>query len=192
MTCSFDLREYVLGESSRAEAGRIEAHASECGACRDEIARLQITLGALSAIRDEEPPRRIAFVSDRVFEPRWYQRLWNSGPRLGFLAAAMLACAILVHAFHQAPVPPPAAVATVDTRAVEQAVSQRLTEAVTKAVADSEARQQKHTAELLQASEQRHELDRRATLAAFSEQTRLLQKQVANMYVTANNLRASE
>ncbi len=192
MTCSFDLKEYVLGESSRDDGDRIEAHASACGVCRDEIARLQITRGALLALLEEEPPRRIAFVSDKVFEPRWYHRLWDSGPRLGFLAAAMLACAILVHAFHQPPVAPPAITAAVDTGAIERGVAARLTEAVTKAVADSEARQRQHTAELLQAAEQRQELDRRATIAAFSEQTRLLQKQVANMYVTANNLKAGE
>jgi len=60
MTCSFELKEYVRGESSRADAERIEAHASQCGAGRDEIARLQITRSALLAIREEEPPRRIA------------------------------------------------------------------------------------------------------------------------------------
>jgi anti-sigma factor RsiW len=175
MTCSFDLKEYVLGESPREEARRIEAHAAACEVCRDEIARLQLTRGALLGLRDEEPPRRIAFVSDRVFEPRWYRRLWNSGPHLGFAAAAMLACAILVHAFalRAAPAqPPPPVVAT--------------------APVDTKARQREQTAELLQAAEHRYEIDRRATIAAFSEQNRLLQKQVASMYVTANNLRAGE
>ncbi len=192
MTCSFDLKEYALGESSRDAADRIEAHAAECCVCRDELARLQITRSALLALRDEEPPRRIAFVSDKIFEPRWYHRVWNSGPRLAFLGAAMLACAILVHAFHPQTVAPPVPVTLVDNNAIEGAVSARLKEAVITAVADSEARQRKQTAQLLRAAEQRLEIDRRATIAAFSEQTRLLQKQVANMYVTANNLKAGE
>jgi hypothetical protein len=194
MTCSFDLKEYALGESSRDEERSIHAHLAECGGCRDELARLQLTHSALLTLRDEEPPRRIAFVSDKVFEPRWYQRLWNSAPQLGFIAAAMLACAILVNAFTRPPVltPAPVAIAAVDTKAIERDVTALLNDAVTKAVAQSEARQQKHTVELLHAAEQRYEMDRRATLAAFSEQARILQKQVANMYVSANNLRAGE
>ncbi len=192
MTCSLDLKEYVFEEGPAAERARVEAHAAGCTACRDEIARLRLTQTSLLAVRDEEPPRRIAFVSDKVFEPRWYQRVWNSGPQLGFAAAALLACAILIHSY-RAPAPAPqTAVVQVDTTVIEREVSARVTAAVTKAVADSEARQQKRTVELLQAAGQRYEFDRRATIAAFSEQTRLLQKQVANMYVTANNLRAGE
>ena len=195
MTCSFDLKEFALGESSLEEERRIQAHLADCSACRDEVARLQLTQTALLALRDEEPPRRIAFVSDKVFEPRWYQWLWNSAPQLGFLAAAMLACAILVHAFARpvvSPSPAPIAATTVDPKAIEREVTARVSDAVAKAVADSEVRQQKRTVELMQAAEQRYEMDRRATLAAFSEQARILQKQVANMYVTANNLRAGE
>jgi anti-sigma factor RsiW len=195
MTCSFDVKEYALGESSLEDGRRFNAHLADCGECRDELVRLRMTQTAMLALRDEEPPRRIAFVSDKVFLPRWYQRVWHSAPQLGFLAAAMLACAIFVHALAGSsvgPAPPPPAVARVDTRAIERDVSARLNEAVTKAVAESEVRQQKHTIELLKAAEQRYELDRRATLAAFSEQARILQRQVANMYVAANNLRAGE
>src|ERR1017187_6382273 len=148
MTCSFDLKEYALGESSRDEARRIEAHAADCGACRDEIARLQLTRSALMALRDEEPPRRIAFVSDKVFEPRWYRRLWNSAAQFAFLGTAMLACAILVHAFVARPAAAPPATVAVDTRAIEREVAGRLNDAVAKAVAESESRQQKRTAEL--------------------------------------------
>ena len=90
--------------------------------------------------------------------------------------------------------------ATVDTRAVQQQVAREVEArlhdavqaAVTKAVADSEARQSRHTAELLQAAEQRYDFDRRATLAAFSEQARILQQQVSNIYVANNNMKAGE
>src|SRR5919199_6016447 len=99
MTCSFDLKEYALGEASREDTVRIRAHIADCGACRDEIARLQLTRVSLLALGEEELPRRIAFVSDKVFEPRWYQRLWRSGAALSFIAAAMLAGAIVVHGF---------------------------------------------------------------------------------------------
>jgi anti-sigma factor RsiW len=200
MTCSFDLKEYALGEASREDAARIESHVPQCDGCREELARLQLTHTTLLALRDEELPRRIAFVSDKVFEPGWFQRLWNSGPRLGFLAAALLAFAILVHGFAIRPATSPAAVAAIDTQAIEQRIAREVSArldaavqtAVTEAVADSEARQQKKTAELLQAAERRTELDRRATIEAFTEQTRLLQKQVSSMYITAHNMRSGE
>jgi hypothetical protein len=38
--------------------------------CQDELAGLRVTLDAMATLR-EELPRRIAFVSDKVFEPRW-------------------------------------------------------------------------------------------------------------------------
>lgn len=195
MGCSIDLKEYILGESSREDAKLIQAHMEHCGECRDEFARLQLTQASLLALRDEEMPRRIAFVSDKVFEPRWHQRLWSSAARLGFAAAAMLAFAIVVHGFVTRPPSAPVA-ATVDTQAMEREVSARVNaavqSAVTKAVADSEARQRAQTVQLIKALEQRYELDQRATMAAFSEQTRIVQKQMNNMYVAANKLGVGE
>jgi anti-sigma factor RsiW len=200
MSCSFDLKEYVLGEAPRAQAREIRAHLDACRDCRDEVARLELTQAALLALREEEVPRRIAFVSDKVFEPRWYQKLWHSAPQLGFVAAAMLAGAILVHAFARPAVAPPVSSAAVDTRAINERIDREVnarldaavSAAVTKAVADSEARQGKKTVELLQAADRKHELDRRATLEALSAQTKLFQVQMSNMYVAANNLRSSE
>ena len=90
----------------------------------------------------------------------------------------------------------PVGAAAVDTRAIEQQVRGRLDSAVeaavTKAVAASEVRQRRQTAELLQAAEQRHELDRRAILAAFSSQTGILQRQMGNIYMAANQMKAGE
>ena len=68
--------------------------------CREEMSSLRVTLATLSTLRDEEVPRRIAFVSDKVFEPRWWQRIFNPT----FAAACVVAAAIVVHAFaRQAP-----------------------------------------------------------------------------------------
>lgn len=196
MSCNYDLKQYALGEAAPDDARRIEAHAATCPSCRDELSRLQLTRMSLLTLRDEELPRRIAFVSDKVFEPRWYVRLWNSAPQLGFVAAALLACAILIHAFAGPPPPPPVTATAVDTRALEQRlqaeVEARIQTAVTKAVAQAEDRQHLRTVELLQASERRHEFDRRATLAALAEQTRILERQVSNMYVATNNMKAGE
>jgi hypothetical protein len=60
-------------------------------------------------------PHRIAFVSDKIFEPRGWAWLWNSAPRLGFVSAALLAAAILVHAFTR-PAPSAADMAALEAR----------------------------------------------------------------------------
>jgi anti-sigma factor RsiW len=96
MSCaSFDWKAYALGEMSPSGRRQAEAHAGACAACREELAGLRLTLDAMSTLRDEEIPRRIAFVSDQVFEPRWWRALLNPT----FSAACVLAAAILVHAF---------------------------------------------------------------------------------------------
>src|ERR1700733_8119119 len=131
MSCSSDdLKAYVVDEVTRQERGIVEDHVRGCQSCREELDRLNLTRSALALLEDEEIPRRIAFVSDRVFEPRWWQTMWRSGPVMGFASAVVLAAAILAHGF--------ARPATVDTaqieRRVEAQVGARLDAAVTKAL----------------------------------------------------------
>jgi anti-sigma factor RsiW len=96
MSCeSYDWKAYALGELDRPARIEAESHAAACPGCRDELATLRLTLDTLSTLREEEIPRRIAFVSDKVFEPRWWQRLFSPN----FAAACVIAAAILVHAF---------------------------------------------------------------------------------------------
>lgn len=122
MTCSnFDLTGYLLGEISEGERREVRDHAATCGSCAGELERLRLTHAAMLTLGEEEMPRRIAFVSDKVFEPRWWQRLWSSGPRLGFASAAMLSAAILAHGWIQQPAPatPPADVAKLEAQIAE-------------------------------------------------------------------------
>jgi hypothetical protein len=137
-------------------------------------------------MRDEELPRRIAFVSDKVFEPRWWQRLTQSFLRPSFAAASIIAAAILVHAFVRPPVPASSPVA-VDTAAIEARVTAHVTAevtqrlqaemaatvdtAVTKAVADTEKRDDQRTAALLATAEKR-----------YADAAEFLNKQVTHMY----------
>jgi anti-sigma factor RsiW len=186
MSCSpSDLKDYFLGELGDAEGRRVREHLGHCGRCREELDRLRLTQAALRSLPDEEPPRRIAFVSDQVFEPRWWQ-LWHS-PRLGFASAAMLSLAILVHAFVR-PVPT-AAPAGQNAAAIEQRigaeVARRLEPAITAAVAESEARQAAKTIELVRDAEKRIDFDRRADRVAIEEAFTLLQKKL-NRWYTAN------
>ena len=109
---SFDWKAYALRELDSDNRRQAEAHAATCSDCREELATLRLTLDALSTLREEEMPRRIAFVSDKVFEPRW----WQIFLRPSFAAACVIAAAILVHAFVRpvAPVDPAELQARID------------------------------------------------------------------------------
>lgn len=134
--CSkLDWKGYALGELDKNARAEAEAHVATCQACRDELAATRLTLDALSTLHEEEVPRRIAFVSDKVFEPRWWQRLWNPT----FAAACVVAAAILVHGFM--------GIARTSADPVE--IQARIDKAVTTAVADEEKRQDQRFDEAL-------------------------------------------
>jgi anti-sigma factor RsiW len=176
-----DLKSYNFGEVTTEERRAAEAHLKSCASCRDELGRLQLLGAALGALRDEEPPRRIAFVSDKVFEPAWWQRFWASGPKAGFAASALLAGAILAHAF----IRPPAAVQTapVTNVAAGAAVSDAdLDQRIARAVAEVEKRQQEQLTQVRAALEKKYELESRA-LAIAEDDNQLLRKQVNAMHL---------
>ncbi|MGE5645894.1 MAG: anti-sigma factor family protein [Acidobacteriota bacterium] len=193
MSCSpFDLKDYFFGELSAPERDAISAHLQGCAACREELDRIQLTGVSLrAAVVDEEPPRRIAFVSDNVFKPRWWHSLWNSAPRLGFASAAMLAAAIVVHGFAVRPAQQPAAT-PVDAAAVEARVNaevaRRVDTAVRAAVAESEARQAKKAGEMVEAVRRDLEFQRSADRVAFQEVLTVMQKKYNVLLVASNEL----
>ncbi len=137
MTCSTpgqspDWKAYALGEISPADREAAESHASTCEACREELAVLRLTLDSLSTLPEVEIPRRIAFVSDPVFEqpatvstaaPFW-QRFSQMFVTPTFAAASVLAVAILAHG------------AMNPGGAGEAQIQARVDAAVTEAVAD--------------------------------------------------------
>ena len=156
MSCSpFDLRDYFLKELPESEQRQVEAHVRNCQPCLEELDRLRLTEAALFALREEEIPQRIGFVSDPVFEPspwrRWWAALWGSTARLAFASAAMLSIAILVAALHPVgqqiavrPGPPQIVKAVSDTE-----IQSRIDIAVAKAVAQVDARQTEKTKQLV-------------------------------------------
>ena len=155
MSCSpFDLRDYFLKELPDSERRQVEAHVRNCQPCLEELDRLRLTEAALFALREEEIPRRIGFVSDQVFEPsawrRWWAGLWGSTARLAFAAAAMLSVAILVSALRPVeqiavrPGPPQIVKAVSETE-----IQSRIDTAVAQAVAQVDARQTKKTKQLV-------------------------------------------
>ena len=88
-----DWKAYLLGELHPDVSRQAQAHMAACSLCHEEVATLRLTLDTLSTLREEEVPRRIAFVSDKVFEPRWWQRVFSPT----FAAGALVAAAILIH-----------------------------------------------------------------------------------------------
>jgi anti-sigma factor RsiW len=145
MSCSpFDLKDYYFGELPTGERRQVEAHVAACSTCREELDALSLTRAALLSVPDEEPPHRIAFVSDKVLEPSWWQRIWATGPRLAFASAAMLSFAILAHGVmmrpSQTPVPVQQA-STFDKSQIEAELDRRVKMEVEKAVMASEVRQ---------------------------------------------------
>jgi hypothetical protein len=180
MSCSqFDLKAYFLGEPDAAGRGAVEEHLKACTACREELDRLRLTGAALASVLDEEMPHRIAFVSDKIFEPRGWARFWGSAPRLGFASAAMLSLAILVHGFiRQVPSGSPAGVDTAAIEArIEREVAGRLPTVVEKAVAEATAAQAVRTAELVAAVDKKVERQRQSGILAW-ENVETLQKTV--------------
>jgi anti-sigma factor RsiW len=175
-----DLKSYALGELDSRARQDAENHVAACADCQDEVAGLRVTLDAMATLREEELPRRIAFVSDKVFEPRWYQKLFL---RPSFAAAMVIGAAILVHAFVRPVGVPMTTAAQMDTRAIEARVSAEVTArlqsemaaavnvAVTKAVADTEKREDQRAAMLLSAAEKR-----------YSDDADFLNKQVTRIY----------
>jgi anti-sigma factor RsiW len=198
MSCSpFDLRDYFLKELPNPQQREVEGHVKSCQVCREELDRLQLTEAALFSLRDEEMPQRIAFVSDKVFEPspwrRWWAAFWGSSARLGFASAAMLSAALLVSAVMR-PAPagrvvpdPPKATASKTTAMVQPVadaeIQARIEAAVAKAVTQIELRQTQKTAQLVADLE-----DARKRLLLAAAEYDMSQKRVTTLRASAYEL----
>jgi hypothetical protein len=197
MSCSsVDLKAYHLGETAGAEKSSAEDHVRACQSCREELDRLKLTDAALRSLPDEEAPQRIAFVSDKVFEPRWYQTIWRSGPAMGFASAALLAAAIVAHGFSVNGFAHPVTTSTVNTAQIEQRieneVNARLDTAVAKAVSATEARETERMASMLDAAEKRFETKRQTDLAVVQQAAEYYQKKTAQLMVAVNQERPGQ
>ena len=90
----YDLRDYLFGELTPEQRREVEHYLKTSSEAREELEQLKTTHSALLSVPDEEVPRRIAFVSDKVFEPslglRLWRQFWGAAPRLAFGLAAIL------------------------------------------------------------------------------------------------------
>jgi anti-sigma factor RsiW len=181
MSCSpFDLKDYFFGELGNDERRAVDQHIAACTGCREELNTLGLTRSALLSVPEEEPPRRIAFVSDKVFEPRWWQKLWISAPQLGFASACVLALAIGFHAMYKpAAASPPAVIAQVDQAQIQAEVAKQVGAAVQRAVAQSEERQAK-LLEFVNAKLRRSDRQYELLVGEFHDYIDRMQKRVSN------------
>ncbi len=144
------------------------------GTSPEEQERLDATLAVLRSVPDEEVPRRISFVSDKVFEPKWWQRF----PVWGLASAAMLSAAVVAHGYVSRPVtyqtvtsPTVATVAPVaDTKALEAQFNKRLDAEIKKVSAEYD---------------HRLEFERRAIMMAVEDNFNLMRKQL-NVFIRAS------
>lgn len=191
MNCAPDeLKDFLVGELDEAGRARVRSHVAACAACREELERLMLTQAALLTLREEEIPRRIAFVSDPVLERGWWRRLWAPTPRWAFASALVLALAITVHGWLQRP-PAPAA-ATVDAAAIEERLRAQLQRemeaALREALARAEAGREERIRQAVAAAQREWEFQRKADLLAVEENFEVLKKRlnVLQIYLASN------
>lgn len=169
------LRDYAFDEVPHSERAAIEQHVAACSECSLELDRLRVTTAALRALPDREIPQRIAFVSDRLFEPSLWRRFWGSGAQLGFASACVLAVAIVVSAWHFAGARPAEVRTIVQTASVPQ-------EQIEAAVAKAVEQVRSEDMQMIQAGEQKRDAEYRNQMIAISENFTVLQKRLSMSY----------
>jgi anti-sigma factor RsiW len=164
------LRDYAFDELPADERRAMEQHLATCGDCALELDQLRLTSAALRTLPDREIPQRIAFVSDRVFEPSPFRRFWSAG----FASACVLAVALVVSAWHLAG-------HSAEPRAVIQAASvspDQINSTVAKAVAQVRAEDAQMIQTAIQTSERKRDQEYRDQLVAIGENFDVLKKRL--------------
>lgn len=176
------LRDYAFEELPASERQSMEQHIAACGRCSLELDQLRLTTAALRTLPDREIPQRIAFVSDRVFEPSPFWRFWNSGARMGFASACVVAVAMLVSAWHVSSVYRPAAPQAVAQLAPVSASADQINAAVANALAKARAEDAQVIQAAVQSAEHKRDAEYRGQIVALEENFDILRKTVNLSY----------
>lgn len=179
-----DIRDYAMGEGSPAERQAFAAELAKSAELREELQRYELTLAALQSVPEEEIPRRIAFVSDPVFAPKWWQRFF-AAPQWGLVSAAVLGAAILGHGWMMRPVTVVAQAPVVREVGISK---EELKAVVAQAVAEAESRQRETLRVALSEAEKKHQEERQMMAVTFDENMMLMRKQMNRMLVSSANL----
>jgi hypothetical protein len=174
------LRDYAFDEQLPQEERRaMEQHLAGCADCALALDQLRLTTAALRTLPEREIPQRIAFVSDRVFEPSLFRRFWNAG----FASACVLAVALVVSGWHASAVyrlyRPSEARPSIQTASVSQ---EQINTAVANAVAKVRAEDTQMIQTAVQNSERKHDAEYRNQMAAIGENFMVLQKRLSLSY----------
>lgn len=169
------LRDYACDELPADERRAMEQHLATCGDCELELEQLRVTSAALRSLPDREIPQRIAFVSDRVFEPSPFRRFWSPG----FASACVLAVALVVSAWHFSGAYFSGANPGAEVRTAAQTPSaSEINAAVAKAVAQVRAEDARMIQTAIQTSERKRDEQYRDQLVAIGENFDVLKKRL--------------
>ena len=152
-----------------------------------EFQRLDVTRTAMQSVPEAEVPRRISFVSDKVFEPSLWQRFWQSGPKVGFASAAIIFAGFLVNALT---VPAPVAqqskvdYSVIDAK-VKEEVARRLPVAVAQAVSAAHEADSTRLAVAVATVEKKYQGQRQEDMAAMQATLDVWQRKLSRMYLAS-------
>jgi anti-sigma-K factor RskA len=192
-----DVRDYAFEELPATARSSVEQHLATCPHCAAELDTLRLTTAALRILPDQEIPQRIAFVSDKVFQPsgpaRWFSALWNSAPKLGFASACVLAVGLIVSAYGRPQAAKPAPAPKVDVSAqVNEAVAKAVSQQIGQISAQIRAEDARVMQAALTESERKQKDDRRAIFAAMEESFNMLQNRLGtNLTLASSDLSRS-
>lgn len=178
-----DLKALALGElTGRAAEEAREALESRVD-LRAEWARLAAVRQAVEGLESEDPPRRIAFVSDPVVGLPWWERMLSSWPKSGFASACVLAAALVGYGWLTRPAVAPA-VDVAALVAAELAKGPAMAAAVVPASVDASA--MKALEAKLAAMERRLMQRQEADMVAVGQQIQVLRRDLGNSMRAAN------
>lgn len=168
------VRDYAFDELPAGERREMERHLAGCAPCATELEQLRLTTAALRSLPEQEIPQRIAFVSDKIFEPspvaRFFAYLRKSAPVL--IASAALIAAL---------VRPAPEVKTIVQTAAGVNVNQQIDEAVARAVRQVKAEDARITKVAIEAAEAKHDREHRMIVAAMEQNLEVMQKRMGAM-----------
>jgi anti-sigma factor RsiW len=181
------VRDYAFDELPASERREMEQHLAACSECVAELDGLRLTTAALRSLPDREIPQRIAFISDKVFEPSPVARFFRSfaSPWAGFASTAVMAAVLLFTALHR----PPEARTVIQTASGAD-VSKQIDDAVAKAVAQVRTQDAASAAQVikaaLDAAELKHQQEHRMLVAAMEQNLEYMQKRMGTLTTLAS------
>jgi hypothetical protein len=179
-----DLKALVLGELGPAEAEAARAVVESRADLRAEYERLMAVRTAVEGLPVEDPPCRIAFVSDPVVEMPWWERMVGSWPKAAFASACVLAVALVGYGWLTRPAAVPAAVDVAGL--VEAELAKRPAMPAAEVVRVPDASAVKALEAKLAAMERRLLQRQEADMVAVGQQIQVLRRDLGNSMRAAN------